>query len=87
LAIAVIQTRANRNHPHARFVPVTEAYWQTATHYYDKAQGYLMPPARPPVRGFNHEAMLVLELRPHHRLVVASYTEREVHVPPLQEEP
>jgi hypothetical protein len=87
LAMAVIRTRANGKHPHARFVVGTEAYWQTATHYYDKAQGYLIPPARPPLRGFNHEAMLVLELRPNHRLVVASYKERQVHVAPLREAP
>jgi hypothetical protein len=65
---------------------VTEAYWQTATRYYDKAQGYLVPPAHPPLRALNHEAMLVLELRPHHRLVVASDKERQVHVV-LQEAP
>jgi hypothetical protein len=86
LAMAVIPTRARRNHPHARFLVVTEAYWQTATRYYDKAQGYLVPPARPPLRALNHEAMLVLELRPHHRLVVASDKERQVHVV-LQEAP
>jgi hypothetical protein len=87
LAMAVIQTRAKRNHPHARFLVVTEADWQTATHYYVKAQGYLIPPARPPLRALNHESMLVLELRPHHRLVVASYKERQVHVPLPQEAP
>jgi hypothetical protein len=31
--------------------------------------------------------MLVLELRPHHRLVVASYMERQIHVPPPYEAP
>jgi hypothetical protein len=85
--MAVIETRARRNHPRARFLVGTEAYWQTATRYYDKAQGYLVAPAHPARRGFNHEAMLVLELRPHHRLVVARYEEREVHVPPLREAP
>jgi uncharacterized RDD family membrane protein YckC len=87
LAMAVIRARAKRNHPHARFHVATEAYWQSTTRYYDKAQGHLLPSAHPPGWGFDHEIMLVLELRPHHRLTVASYEEREVHVPPPEESP
>jgi hypothetical protein len=86
LAMAVIQTRANRNHPHARFLvgrkhigkpPRTTTTRRRVTSFRQ----------RPPILGFNHDAMLVLELRPHDRLVVASYKGRQVHVTPLQEAP
>ena len=87
LAQAVIRARPKRHPPRHRFLALTEAYTNTRTRYFDTAQGHLIGPGVPRSENLNHEVKLVLELRAHHTLRVASYREREIDVPPPREEP
>lgn len=87
MAMALVQARPKRRHPHERFLVLTEAYSNTSTTYDDTARGYLVGHGHPYSKNLNYEVKLVLELAAHHRLRVASYQERMIDVPPSREEP
>jgi hypothetical protein len=87
MAMALVRARPKRNHPHEVFAVATEASSNTPTLYYDKARGHLLGRGHPYTENLNYEVKLVLELRAHHRLRVASYKERAIDVPPTREDP
>jgi hypothetical protein len=83
-AMLAVQHRVHRKHPGLRFNVLTEAYTNTRTRFYDKAEGFLFAGRFIP-EYLNREVNVVVEVHPDHSLSVVSYDERKVHhAPPME---